>query len=143
MKIKTPKGVSVTISSKTGGKINAQLKWNPNYQAIWENKFNKAQKYVDTECLRLSDKFVPLQYGYLKSSGIIGTKIGSGKLEYLEIYSRYQYYGKVMIGSAPKTVTNINLTYNHAPKRGAFWFERMKKLHKEQILNGARRIIKE
>ena len=38
----------------------------------------RVQKIVDSEVLRRSDPYVPFKTGYLKSSGIRGTKIGSG-----------------------------------------------------------------
>lgn len=141
MKIETPRGTLINVN-KNGKKIKAQLEWNEDFQPKWEEKFTKAQKYVDNECLRHSDKLVPFQTGFLKKSGILGTVIGSGELNYLAPYSRYQYYGKVMVGKPPKKVTNIPLNYQFAPQRGAFWFERMKVQHKEQILKGAKRLMK-
>ena len=141
MKIKTPKAATIKIN-KNGKKVKAQLTWNPQFQSKWESRFKRAQKYVDSESLRHSDKLVPFLTGYLKTSGILGTQIGSGELNYIAPYSRYQYYGKVMIGHPPKKVTNIPLKYQFAPKRGAFWFERMKVEHKDAILRGASRIMK-
>lgn len=144
MKIVTPRGTLFAMNKigKNGCQIQAELKWNEQFQPDWEGKFNKAQKYVDNECLRHSDKLIPFQTGFLKKSGILGTIVGSGELEYLSPYSRYQYYGKVMVGHPPKRVTNIPLKYNHAPKRGSFWFERMKVQHKEQILKGAAKLMR-
>jgi len=135
VKIETPKG---TIIKTTNGK--AELKWNPNFQDKWQGRYSKAQMFVDSEVLRLSDPYIPMQSGMLKKSGILGTTIGSGEVVWNAPYSRYLYYGKVMVGRAPKVVTATNLTYRGAPMRGAFWFERMKKDKKSQILDGARRI---
>ncbi|MNV62286.1 hypothetical protein D3C71_1548270 [compost metagenome] len=90
--------------------------------------------------LRLSDKYTPFSSGFLKKSGILGTVKGSGNIEYLAPYARYLYYGKVMVGPAPKQVTDRDLVYTGGPMRGSFWFERMKVDHKQEILNGARRI---
>lgn len=141
MKIETPRGTLINVN-KSGKKIKAKLEWNPQFQKGWETRFNNAQKYVDSECLRHSDKLIPFQTGFLKKSGILGTKIGSGELNYLSPYSRYQYYGKVMVGYPPKKVTNISLKYQFAPARGAKWFERMKVEHKDAILRGASRFMK-
>lgn len=101
----------------------------------------KVQQFIDSEVLRLCDSLTPLDTGKLKQSGITGTRIGSGKVVYNAPYSKYQYYGKVMVGNAPKTVTDRDLQYHSGDsKRGSFWFERMKTAHKNDILKGARRI---
>ena len=97
------------------------------------------QKHIDSEVLRLSDTYVPLDTDDLKKSGQRATEIGSGIVQYNTPYARYQYYGRVMVGTAPKQVTNIPLTYQGAPKRGKLWFERMKADHKTAILQGARK----
>ncbi len=132
MKIETPKG---TIIKTKNGK--AQLTWNPNFTDKWQGQYTAAQKFVDSEVLRLSDPYIPMQSGMLKKSGILGTTIGSGEVVWNAPYSRYLYYGKVMVGRAPKVVTTKNLTYRGAPMRGAFWFERMKKDKGKQILDKA------
>lgn len=98
------------------------------------------QQYIDSEVLRLSDPYVPMQQGNLKRSGTLGTKLGSGEVVYNAPYARYQYYGKVMVGRAPKRLTDRELTYHGAPKRGKLWFERMKADHRNAILTGARKI---
>jgi hypothetical protein len=46
-----------------------------------------------------------------------------------------------MVGRAPKKLTDTNLTFHGAPKRGAFWFERLKADKKDQILRGAAKIM--
>ena len=46
----------------------------------------RVQKIVDSEVLRRSDPYVPFKTGYLKSSGIRGTKIGSGEVMYNAVY---------------------------------------------------------
>lgn len=140
MKIQTPRGRIIEVQTK-GGKQKVVLEWNPNFQSKWNGKFSRAQKYVDNEVLRLSDKYTPFKTGFLKKSGALGTEIGSGEVQYIAPYSRYQYYGKVMVGRPPKQVTNKNLQYTGAPQRGAKWFEVMKVNHKEDIFRGARRIV--
>ena len=132
--IETPRG---RIIQTANGK--AQLIWNPDFQPKWNSRYNTAQMYVDSEVLRLSDPYVPFQSGMLKISGQLGTVIGSGLVVYNAPHAKYQYYGLVMVGRAPKTLTDKPLTYHGAPKRGKLWFERMKADHKQQILAGARR----
>lgn len=132
MKIETPKGA--IIKTKNG---KAQLTWNPNFTDKWQGQYTAAQKFVDSEVLRLSDPYIPIQSGVLKKSGILGTTIGSGEVVWNAPYAKYLYYGKVMVGRAPKVLTARNLTYRGAPMRGAFWFERMKKDKGKQILDKA------
>ncbi len=134
MKIETPRGT--VIKTKNG---KAKLTWNPNFQDKWEGRYTEAQKFVDSEVLRLSDPYIPMQSGMLKKSGILGTTIGSGEVVWNAPYARYLYYGKVMVGRAPKVVTARNLAYHGSPMRGSFWFERMKKERLSAILEGARR----
>lgn len=139
MKIETPRGT--IIHNKNGTK--AKLEWNPDFVDKWQGRYDRAQMFVDSEVLRLSDPYIPMQTGMLKKSGILGTVIGSGEVIYNAPYARYLYYGKLMVGRAPKVLTAKNLTYrgeDGTPARGAFWFERMKKDKKSQILDGARRI---
>lgn len=96
------------------------------------------QKYIDSEVLRLSEPYMPFQSGMLKSSGQIGTVVGSGLVVYNTPYARYQYYGYVMVGKAPKQLTDRRIAYHGAPKRGAYWFERMKQNHGMALIEGVR-----
>lgn len=98
------------------------------------------QKYVDSEVLRLCEPYTPKLSGILSGSGITKTQIGSGEVEWGTLYNRYQYYGKVMVGPAPKTVTSKDLVYHGGGKRGKMWFERMKIDHKDAILRGAAKL---
>ncbi|MEA5057253.1 MAG: minor capsid protein [Anaerotignum propionicum] len=134
--IETPRGRIIQTS-----RVKAQLIWNPEFQFKWNGRYNAAQMYVDSEVLRLSDPYVPFQSGMLKLSGQLGTVIGSGLVVYNAPYAKYQYYGYVMAGRAPKQLTDIPITYNGAPKRGKLWFERMKVDHKESIIAGARKRV--
>lgn len=132
MRIETPRGT--VIKTKNG---TANLTWNPSFTDKWQEQYTAAQKFVDSEVLRLSSPYIPFQSGMLEKSGILGTTIGSGKVVWNAPYARYLYYGKVMVGRAPKVLTARKLTYHGAPMRGAFWFERMKKDKGKQILDNA------
>lgn len=100
----------------------------------------RVQKYIDSEVLRLSSPYLPFQSGELERSGIMGTDIGSGDVMYNTPKARYLYYGKVMIGRAPKQLTDKDLTYHGTPMRGAYFFERMKTDRLKEILKGAAQI---
>ena len=60
-------------------------------------------------------------------SGALATKLkfikSPTEIEVLGPYARYQYYGKVMVGQAPKVTTDKLLTYgkHKHPRAGPFW----------------------
>lgn len=83
----------------------------------------KVQKFIDSEVLRLTAPYVPLDTSELQKSGIRNTKIGSGDVMYKTPYARKQYHENSGSGL-----------------RGKKWFERSKADHKAQILKGAREI---
>lgn len=86
----------------------------------------RVQKFIDSECLRLSAPKVPKRDNILIESGNTHTKVGSGQLEYRTPYARRWYYRSA--------------NFNEAPERGNYWFERMKQQYKDQILKGASKI---
>lgn len=98
------------------------------------------QKFIDNEVLKRCSKYIPFRTGALMNMGIIGTVIGSGEVSWIGVKPRYLYYGKVMVGPPPKTVTDRDLTYYGGPQRGAFWFERMKAAEGEEIVKGAQEL---
>jgi len=99
------------------------------------------QKFVDNEVLRRCAKYIPFRTGALMNMGIMGTVIGSGEVAWIGVKPRYLYYGKVMVGPAPKTVTDKDLTYYGGPQRGAFWFERMKAAEGQEIVKGVQELL--
>ena len=112
----------------------------------------KVQKFIDQEVIRLMAPYTPFRMGVLESSAARGTKIGSGEINQISPYARFQYYGKVMVspitGSSwasrgeKKVLTEKNLQYDTSrhPLAGKMWFERMKADKKDEILEGARKV---
>lgn len=113
----------------------------------------RVQQFIDSEVIRLCDPKVPFRTGVLKHSAITASAIGQGLVVYATPYARYLYYGEVYGPNIPryeagelagfwsppgqkKHPTGRPLTYSGAPERGAFWFERMKAEHGEDILRG-------
>lgn len=99
----------------------------------------RVQIFLTNECAKEMDPYVPFQSGMLKNRKVIKPD----SVTYNSTYAKYQYYGKVMLapnGSAwakkgeHKTLTSKELTYNQAPKRGAFWDKRMWADKKHKIL---------
>lgn len=102
----------------------------------------RAQMWLDNEVLKDCTPYVPRLTGMLEHSGIDGTKVGSGEIIWNSPYARYQYYGKVMIGKAPKTVTDISLKYSKQSHNnaGRLWFERAKAKNKSKWIRGVKKI---
>lgn len=121
--IETPRGK--VFHTKNG---KAKLEFNTNFRPKWQRRYSAAQKFVDSEVLRDCDKLVPFRTGMLRSSGILGTEVGSGLVQWIAPYARYQYY------LARKTKSEFD------PQRGSFWFERAKAAHKKRWLAGARKL---
>lgn len=138
--VETPRGKIIQTKSKNGT-IVAELKWKPGFGSEYSAKYNQAQSFVDSEVLRLCDPLTPMRSKALILSGTLATDVGSGMVQYNAPYARYQYYGKLMVGPAPKKLTEIDLTYEGAPQRGALWFERMKANDAKEILKGAGKIV--
>jgi hypothetical protein len=122
--IKTPRGQ--IIQTKNG---KAELSWNTNFQSKWQKRYSNAQKFIDSEVLRLSEPFTPLRTSMLIKSGTLGTYVGSGVVQWIAPYARRQYYMK-----------NRKRPSNGEPLRGSFWFHRMKALYRRKIVEGAAKI---
>lgn len=87
----------------------------------------RVQEFIDTECLRLCEGKVPKDVGNLIQSGITSTNVGSGEVKWSTPYARRMYY-------------HPEYNFSQSPERGAYWFERMKQQHKDDILKGAAQI---
>lgn len=138
--IKVPSDIDIKIASKMG-RVQAKLKFDPALGPGANNAYKRAQKFVDSEVIRLSSPYTPMRSGKLIQSSTSSTRIGSGEVKYNAPYARYQYYGMLMVGRAPKKLTSTPLKYQGAPQRGAKWFERMKAKNKTDILKGAGKIV--
>jgi hypothetical protein len=121
--IVTPRGKVVQTK---GGK--AELKWNTNFQPRFQRQYTRSQKFVDSEVLRRCEPYVPLLTGTLIKTGILGTDIGSGTVQWIAPYAKAQYYSPRKPGSQTGAL------------RGPQWFERMKAVDGLSIIAGARRI---
>lgn len=89
---------------------------------------SKAQKFIDSEVLRRCAPLIPFDTGELTRSGIRATTVGSGKVYYNTVYARRWYY-------RPSH-------FQGAPRRGNYWFERMKKEGgASAILRGVKKML--
>jgi len=101
----------------------------------------RIQQMFTARCAAEMDPYVPMQQGVLKNTRIIT----ADSVIYNTPYARFQYYGKVMVGiesGSPyaragerKIVTDKDLTYRGAPRRGPFWDKRMWADKKTKILD--------
>lgn len=108
----------------------ATLEFRPDFGARMNGALNGAQAFTDNEVLRYCQPLIPFRTGTLVRSGKVGTVIGSGIVQYITPYARFQYYQTAQ--SRPYDI-----------RRGAEWFERMKAAHKDDILNGTRKKMQE
>ncbi len=130
--IDTPKG-SILINSAT---MKAELKWksgafsggNSGGGNNWQGQFSAAQRFVDSEVLRGCEPYLPLLTSMLIKSGILGTDVGSGTVQWITPYAHFQYYLKRPVGTAT------------GPLRGPFWFARWKPVGGPRVIAGARKI---
>lgn len=135
-----------------GKKIGARIVWSNTFGRDRTKRFDLAQKFVDSECIRLMVRYTPARNLILSKAAVPGTKIGSGRIVITSPYGRYQYYGKLMVsrvtGSSyarhgeSKVLTNKDLHYSKVrhPQAQRLWFETTKSQHGEAILRGAARL---
>ena len=114
----------------------------------------RVQKVVDEAVLRYCAPKVPFDTGYLIRIALQASAIGQGLIVYATPYARYLYYGQIYGPNIPvfeggelagffsppgqaKHPTGRPLTYQGAPERGAYWFERMKAEHRDDIIEEA------
>lgn len=92
------------------------------------------QKYIDSKVVSLCDKYVPMLTGLLKKA--VGTVFGSGYVRYNTPYAKRQYYNNS--GHSRGARAKEGMAYGGL--RGRLWFERMKAVHKDEILQGAAKL---
>lgn len=104
------------------------------------------QKYIDQRVIDLSLPYVPMVTGALAASANTHSEIGSGEIVYDTPYARYLYYGVVVTDEDGRTwvgagehkpvVTDRPLQYDTSahPQAGAFWADRMKADHMNDLI---------
>lgn len=120
LRIETPRG-SVFINQKN---MKAKLEWNKNFGPKWTGRLTSAQVWLDNAVLKGCDPYVPFQTGMLIKSGVLGTEIGSGVVQWIAPYARAQYY---MANRKQKLADAGTL-------RGSFWFSRWKAVNAKRVI---------
>lgn len=112
----------------------------------FEERSKTAQVWLDSEILRSTEPFVPMDQGDLIGSGVRGTVPGSGLIVYNSPYAHYHYVGLVRVGRAPKKLTNRKMRYSQlhqaGQERGSVWFDRSKKVNLAAWIAGVERAMK-
>lgn len=115
----------------------------------------RLQAFVDSEVMRVSEPYMPMENGVLVNSMYASTVIGSGEIVVNTPYAHYLYTGEVygpnrpvlddsgnVVGwwSPPKKYpTGRQLKYSTTkhPQAGPRWFERAMADHAQEIAEGA------
>lgn len=131
--------------------VKVNLAWSKTFGKDRTQKFETAQMFIDSECIRRMVKYTPAKNNILYKSVTIGTKIGKGKLFYANPYARFIYYGQLMVSSVTGSAfarggekkvlalpqKDLNFSKSRHPEAQKLWFEVMKKEHGEAIRRGA------
>lgn len=99
----------------------------------------KAQKFLASEIVRLSDPYVPFQQGMLKNQKTIASD--GSQIVYTQPYAHYQWEGLTMSGRAPKHYNGNDLKYHGAPMRGKRWTERMWSDKSKEVIKSVEKFI--
>lgn len=113
--------------------MNVRLIWN--YAALSKRKkrFEVAQNYIDSECLRLMLPYVPVGLSRYRNTGALrsSAKIYSpGIIVFTSRFARHDYYNK-----------RVDHRHGGNPNATALWFEPMKAKHGKSILRGTAAIV--
>lgn len=109
--ITTPKGIISQVKTADSS-IKLEYSWNPGFGPDWTAHLNSVQAMFDQEVLRRTDPYVPMDTGLMKTSPIMASDIGGGRLEWATPYAENQYY-------------NTADTRIYDALRGGHWGDRM------------------
>lgn len=108
--------------------MNVKFKWSKDFFKIRAQKFKEAQDYVDSECVKRMEPYVPVARKRFRNAGRLrdSVKIAEpGKIVYTARFSRSDYY------------STKNHKHGGNPNAQRLWFEVMKRESGAQILRGA------
>lgn len=120
--------------------IKAYLELNSIDQIIKDKGLDangSAQAFHTNNVMRRMIKYMPYLTGATIKVMIAQTNIRKPYILLDVPHGKYTYYGKVMIGSPPKTVTDIPLNYTKTkhPLAGPFWDRRLSAAEGKAIAN--------
>ena len=126
--ITTPRGCVHKIQTKSG-KVSVRMEWAEGFGPDWTKHLQGVQAMFDTEVMRLTDPYVPMDTGMLKNTAKMASEIGTGELVYATPYASAQYYRPGRAGSSTGAL------------RGPYWGERMKADHLEHLAAFVRKAV--
>lgn len=161
--VSTPRGTVFTVGGP-GLKVRSKLDWNDNIKRF-NGQYSRAQVWLDNRVLLDSNFYAPKLTGAMQKTGILGTTLGEGVVQWVSSYSRYLYYGKVMVDAATgqgpahfvdkygneiirfrkgaklrPTDEKLKINTSENPNAQAFWFEAAKAQNKSTWIRGVQAI---
>ncbi len=135
--------------------LTVKLKMNDTQKILLKrglDKNGKVQKFFTETVYKESAPYTPFRSGNLGKRA--NMEIGDNYLKYNSPYARYLWYGKLMVDpitrkgcfydpvsgemwsrpNVQKVLTDKDLEFQGAPKRGAFWVDRMFKDKGDKIV---------
>lgn len=102
----------------------------------------KAQQFLTMECAKHMASYMPKLTNTLIATAEAGVRAEEGLIVVNAPQARYLYFGKVMVGRAPKKAIDKDLNYStqHNALAGPLWDVRMWEDKGSEILEGMRKI---
>lgn len=91
----------------------------------------QARRVVDSQVLKDSNRYAPMDTGNLINSSLRASQIGQGRLVWDTPYARRLYYNP-----------QYNFSKDKNPNAGGLWFERAKSRHQRDWEEAARRAVR-
>lgn len=87
------------------------------------DKAGNAQQFHTQNCLRRIKRYMPFVTGMTYKVTVTQTNIRKPEIVTNTPYAKYLYYGKVMVGNAPRVVTSKDLVFSKMKNAaaGPFW----------------------
>lgn len=109
------------------------------------------QKFFTNELARLADPYVPGDDAMVMKNSASLTTDGDGII-YNTPYAKYHWYGKLMVDPVTKSsyaragvqkeLTDTDMQYKGAPKRGPYWVQRAYIDNKDELLKETENRVK-
>lgn len=127
--------------------MNVKIDINPTPAILKAHGLDKSgtvQKFHTQNVLRRIQRYMPYRSGMTIKVTIAQTDINKPEIVTDTPYARYLYHGKVMIGRAPKVVTNIPLSYTKTKNTlaGPYWDKRLLEAERDAMVADLQRFIK-
>ena len=113
--------------------MRVKLIWSSKTKAKRKRMFSEVQDYVDKQCVKKMEPYVPVGLPRYKNSGKLRDSVEiptPGKIIYTAPFSKHDYYA------------TVNHKKGGNPNALRMWFEYMKSKHGKEIRNGISAITK-